>query len=249
MKHLLCTTLLVVLMGALGAGEQAITVDVDLVNIFFTVCNKKGHRIPNLTRESFTVFEDDNRQFITNFSQETDVPLTIALLIDTSGSVRSELGFERDAAIEFLYLTLRPGLDKAAILSFDSSVDLQQDYTGDRQLLANAVRRIRSGGGTRLYDALCFLLDRTLAEESRRQGIILLTDGDDNSSRSSPRQVVDAAQRKNVAIYAISVNSISGIASADSARADEVLKMFARETGGNAFFPSRLKELSASFKQ
>jgi VWFA-related protein len=249
MTRVLLTALLAAaLVAAQAAGEQTIAVDVDLVNIYFTVCTKKGRLLSNLPRERFTIFEDDQPQRITNFSRETDLPLTIVLLIDTSGSVRYKLDFEQEAAIDFLQSTLRRGRDQAAIFTFNSSLNLRQDYTDDPQLLASAVRRIHAGGGTGLYDALYFLLEGTLAEQTGRRGIILLTDGDDNSSRSSPRDVVDAAQRNNVAIYAISVNSL-GIGSSDSARFDRVMEMFGRETGGNAFFPIRLKELSAYFKE
>jgi len=249
MTRILCAMLLVVSLAAAQAREEnVITVNVDLVNIYFTVCNKKGRLIPDLGRESFTVFEDDNRQTITNFSRETDLPLTIVLLIDTSGSVRYKLSFEQDAAIDFLQSTLRRGRDKAALYTFDSTVDLRQDYTDDLQLLAHAVKRTHSGGGTALYHALDFLLEGTLARQEGRRGIVLLTDGDDNSSRSSPREVVEAAQRNNVAIYAISVNSLD-IRSGDSERADDVLKLFAGETGGNAFFPRQPKQLSRYFKK
>ena len=249
MTRILCAMLLVVSLAAAQAREEnVITVNVDLVNIYFTVCNKKGRLIPDLGRESFTVFEDDNRQTITNFSRETDLPLTIVLLIDTSGSVRYKLSFEQDAAIDFLQSTLRRGRDKAALYTFDSTVDLRQDYTDDLQLLAHAVKRTHSGGGTSLYDALDFLLEGTLARQEGRRGIVLLTDGDDNSSRSSPREVVEAAQRNNVAIYAISVNSLD-IRSGDSERADDVLKLVAGETGGNSFFPRQPKQLSRYFKK
>jgi len=229
------------------AGEQALMVHVDLVNVHFTVCNKKGRLIPTLGRESFNVYEDDNPQVITNFSRETDQPLAIALLIDTSGSVRYKLRFEQEAAVEFLYTTLRRGQDKAAVFTFDSTIDKRQDYTDDAQLLANGVRRARSGGGTRLYDALHFLIKGTLAGREGCRGIIVLTDGDDNSSRSSSSEVVEAAQRHNVAIYAISVNSF-GEQLNDSNRIDRVLETFAAETGGKAFFPTELKELVAHFK-
>jgi Ca-activated chloride channel family protein len=239
--------LLVVALAAAQAGEQVIAVDVDLVNIYFTVCNKKGRLIPDLSRESFTIFEDGEREVITNFSRETDLPLTLVLLFDTSGSVRFKLAFEQEAAIDFLNSTLRPGRDKVAVFTFDSSVDLRQDYTSDLQLLANAVKSTRSGGGTRLYDALQVILDGSLTAQKERRGIILLTDGDDNSSRSTPKQVIQAAQRNNVAIYTISVNSLDATPG-DFSRHDQILEMFAEETGGQSFFPRQPKDLFASFK-
>jgi Ca-activated chloride channel homolog len=227
------------------AGQrQVIKVDVDLVNIYVTVCNKHGRLIQNLDRANFAVYEDNNPQVITNFSRETDLPLKLVLLIDTSGSVRYKLSFEQDVSVAFLNSTLRPGVDQASVVTFDSSIDVRQNYTDDLQSLTGAVRHTRSGGATRLYDALSFLIKGTLAEGDGRRAIILLTDGDDNVSRSSPAEVVEAAQRNNVSIYIVSVNSI-GIPSDESNRLDTTLEVFGTETGGKAFFPKKLKDLSS----
>jgi Ca-activated chloride channel family protein len=236
--------LLTALTGTQAVQRQVIKVDVDLVNIYFTVCNKHGRSIPNLDRANFVVYEDNNPQVITNFSRETDSPLKLVLLIDTSGSVRYKLPFEQDVAVTFLSSTLRPGGDQASVVTFDSTIDLRQNYTGDQELLASAVRRTRAGGATRLYDALSFLLERTPAEGDGRHAIILLTDGADTVSRSSPSEVVEAAQRNNVPIYIVSVNSL-GIPSDESDLRDSTLEMLGTETGGKAFFPKRLKDLSS----
>src|SRR3989454_4058864 len=134
--------------------DQTLSVNVDLVNILFTVADKKGKFVTNLRKDDFRVFEDERTQTITNFSSETDLPLTIALLVDTSGSIRDKLRFEQEAAIEFFYSTLRRGKDKALVISFDSGVDLLQDFTDDPEKLSDAVRKIRAGGGTSLYDAI-----------------------------------------------------------------------------------------------
>src|SRR5881409_2671311 len=131
---------------AKAADEQTISVNVDLVNILFTVADKKGKFDTNLRKDDFRVFEDEKAQNITNFSSETDLPLTIALLVDTSGSIRDKLKFEQEAAIEFFYSTLQRTKDKALIISFDSGVDLLQDFTDDPEKLADAVRKIRAGG-------------------------------------------------------------------------------------------------------
>src|SRR5206468_2030287 len=125
-------------------------VNVDLVNILFTVAGKKGKVVTNLRKDDFRVFEDEKAQNITNFSSETDLPLTIALLVDTSGSIRDKLKFEQEAAIEFFYSTLQRTKDRALIISFDSGVDLLQDFTDDPEKLADAVRKIRAGGGKTL---------------------------------------------------------------------------------------------------
>jgi VWFA-related protein len=247
MHRVICSTLLFVVLASTYAAEQNMTVDVDLVNVYFTVCNKKGRLIPHLGPENFAVYEDESRQVITHFSRETDLPLTLALLIDTSGSIRYKLNFEQAAAIDFLNSTLRQGRDNAAVYTFDSTVDLRQDFTDSPELLASAIQRTRSGGGTRLYDALNVLLKGPLSTHAGRRGIILLTDGDDNSSRTTPSEVLEAAQRGNVTIYAISVNSF-GLRPQDSPRTDGVLERFATETGGKAFFPEGLKELPDYFR-
>jgi Ca-activated chloride channel homolog len=249
MIRALCTSLLVVVLAAALRGEdQLIKVDVDLVNVYLTVANENGRLIKNLKRDNFTVFEDGAQQFITNFSRETDVPLTIALVIDTSGSVKDKLQFEKQAAISFLDAMLRPNHDKAAVFTFDSSIDLQQDFTDDSSRLAKAVIHTRAGGGTRLYDALTTVMQQKLTGNDERKVIVLLTDGDDNSSRSSVKQVVADAQRYGVTIYAISMNAL-GLRSDDSDRGDRILKMITSGTGGEAFFPAKIKDLPAQFKR
>src|SRR5262249_4317342 len=142
----------------------------------------------------------------------------------------------------------RPSSDKAAIFTFDTGIDMRQDYTDNLQLLTGAVGRIRAGGGTRLYDALYFVLSKSFGGREGRRGLILLTDGDDNSSGVSPREVVEAAQRNNVAIYAIGLNALVPLPLIDPNRGDRVLEMFALETGGKAFFPHGPKQLSTYFQ-
>lgn len=249
MIRAVCTGLLVVVLAAALWGEdQLIRVNVDLVNVYLTVANKRGRLITNLNRDSFTVLEDGAEQAITNFSRETDVPLTIVLVIDTSGSVKDKLQFEKQAAITFLDAMLRVNRDKAAVFTFDSNIDLQQDYTDDTSRLRGAVIQTRAGGGTRLYDALNIAMQQKLTGREERKVIVLLTDGDDNSSRSSPEQVVASAQRNGVTIYPISMNAL-GMRLDDSERCDRILKMFAKETGGEAFFPAALKDLPTQFKR
>jgi VWFA-related protein len=246
-RYLSVAVIAAILVATEWTEQQRITVNVDLVNIYFTVCNKKGRPIVNLDRESFSVLEDGTPQLITNFSRETDVPLTLAVLIDTSGSVRHKLSLEREAIIQFLNTALRPGLDKAAILTFDSDVALRQDYTDDAVLLAAGVKETRAGGGTRLYDALHFVV-KTLNSREDRKVVVVITDGDDKSSRLSPTEVAELAQRNNVAIYAISVNGLDDRPNGSDA-SDRILETIAIETGGIALFPTKLKNLVADFNR
>src|SRR5436190_18294472 len=140
MRALSAMLLIGVLAAAPYEEAQTLKVDVDLVNVYFTVCNHKGKLITKLGRDSFSVFEDGQPQTVTNFSQESDVPLTIVLLVDTSGSVRYKLQFEKEAAVAFLLTTLRRGRDKAALVTFNHAFELQQDYTDDPAVIARALR-------------------------------------------------------------------------------------------------------------
>jgi VWFA-related protein len=232
---------------AVKPDDQTISVQVDLVNILFTVADKKGKFVTNLRKEDFKVYEDERPQTIDRFSSETNLPLTIALLVDTSGSIRDKLRFEEEAAIEFFYSTLQRGKDKALVISFDSGVDLLQDFTDDPEKLADKIRKIRAGGGTSLYDAIYLAINQKLANQEGRRVVILITDGDDNSSRVSLTETLEAAQKNDTTIYAISTNSAAFFGSKEQERGDKTLKKFAEETGGKAFFPLKIQDLSSSF--
>ena len=225
-----------------------ISIDVDLVNVVFTVSDKKGKFVTDLKQDRFTIYEDNKRQTITHFSRETDLPLTVALLADTSGSVREQIRFEQEAATEFFHSSLRRGKDRGLILTFDSRVNLLQDYTDDPSLIAQAVKRMQSGGGTSLYDAIHLAVTKKLAGQDGRRAIILITDGEDTSSRLSAAQALEAAQRDDVAIYTISTNKTTGSRSREQAEGDKVLKKFADETGGKMFSPLKLQDLTGEFQ-
>ena len=228
--------------------DDIISVDVNLVDLLVSVADRKGKFITSLKKEDFRIYEDDKLQTITNFSSETDLPLTIALLVDTSGSIRDKLRFEQEAAIEFFYSTLRRSKDKALVISFDSGVDLLQDFTDNPETLAEAVRKIRAGGGTSLYDAVYLAASEKLSREQGRKVMILITDGDDNSSRTTLQETLEMAQKHNVAIYGISTNSAAYFGSKEQDRGDKTLKRFSEDTGGKPFFPLKIQELAVSFQ-
>ena len=229
--------------------EQTITVDVDLVNVFFTVTDDDDALFTGLTAEDFRVYEDDVEQTITNFDSETDLPLTIALLIDTSGSIRDRLRFEQEAAIEFFYTTIERRRDRGMLVAFDSGVDLLQDFTDNPETLAEGVRQIRAGGGTSLYDAIYLsITERIVKEPEGRRVMIVISDGDDNASRFSLTETLEIAQRNNVAIYTISTNSSANFETRAQRRGDDTLETFAEETGGQAFLPLRLEQLALTFQ-
>jgi VWFA-related protein len=229
-----------------------ISVDVELVNVVFTVFDKKGKLVTELRQDQFRVYEDNAPQAIAYFSQETSVPLTVALLADTSGSIREQLRFEQEAATEFFSSALRRGRDQGLVLTFASDVNLLQDYTDDPAKIAEAVKRMRSGGGTALYDAIYLAIARKLAGQEGRRAIILISDGDDTVSHSSLTEVLEAAQRNNVAIYTISTNRTTGSRSREQEqgdRGDRVLKKLADETGGKMFSPFKLQDLTGDFQR
>jgi len=227
--------------------EQTLSVNVDLVNVLFTTTDKKGKFIPDLKREDFKVYEDGKPQPITNFSAETNLPLTIALLVDTSGSVRDRLRFEQEAAIEFFYSTLMRGKDRALVISFDTGIDLVQDYTDDPEQLSKSISTMRAGGGTALYDAVYLAATRKLARQPGRRIIVVISDGDDNSSRLSMTEVLETVQRNDVVVYTISTNS-TGMGGDKNGRGDKILKRFAEETGGRMFSPFKFEDLDSNFR-
>ncbi len=226
-----------------------LVVNVELVNILFTVTDRKGRLVTDLQKPNFKLYEDDKLQEITNFSRETDLPLTLAVLIDTSTSITERFKFEQEAAIDFLYRTLRPRKDKALLITFDSAIELVRDFTDDPQLLARSIRRIRPGGGTKLLDSIFLTCQEKLKAEpgSTRKIIILISDGDDNLSIQNLASTLEMVHRSEVSIYAVSTNS-SGFFSIKAPKADKLLRRLARETGGRAFFPFKSAELAESFQ-
>jgi Ca-activated chloride channel homolog len=233
------------LLGA-SLGENLV-VNVDLVNVIFTLTDRKGRFVTNMDQSQLKIYEDNRPQAITNFAQETDLPLSVGILIDTSSSIRDKFHFEQEAAIDFLARTLRRGKDKAFFLSFDSAIELVQDFTDDPQILAKAIQDVRPGGGTKLYDAIYLVCQEKLKQQTGRKIIILISDGDDNLSIQTLASVLETAQKSDVVIYAISTNS-EGFSAQASPRNDRVLKRLAEDTGGRCFFPFKAEDLSVSFQ-
>jgi Ca-activated chloride channel homolog len=228
-------------------AQSRITLDVTRVNILFTVSDKKGRFVTNLTKDDFEVFESKKKQSILEFTAESDLPLRLALLIDTSNSVRDRFRFEQEAAIEFLNTLLRPNADKAMIVSFDTAAEMASDLTDNHEKLVKTIRALRPGGGTALYDAIFNACkERLMMDQPRhkfRRAIVVLSDGDDNQSRYTREQALEMAQKADVVIYTVSTN-ITRIPS----DGDKVLKYLASETGGISLFPFKVEDLSQSFE-
>ncbi|HWB95242.1 MAG TPA: VWA domain-containing protein [Bryobacteraceae bacterium] len=224
-----------------------IILDVTRVNMLFTVTDRKGRFITNLGRNDFEVIENKKSQAIQEFTAESDLPLRLGILVDTSNSIRDRFRFEQEAAIQFLNSVIRPRQDRAMIVSFDTSAALVSDLEDDPEKLEKAVRSLRPGGGTALYDAIFYACrDKLQKDQPRhkfRRAIILVTDGDDNQSAVTRDQALEMAQKADVVIYAISTN-ITRV----ETDGDKVLKYLTRETGGQAFFPFKVEDLEQSFE-
>jgi Ca-activated chloride channel homolog len=228
------------------AGSR-ITLDVTRVNMLFTVSDKKGRFITNLSKDDFDIAEAKKPQSILEFTAETDLPLRIAILIDTSNSIRDRFRFQQEAATDFVNTVIRPGEDKGMLVSFDNSAELVQDLTDSTEALGKAIRGLRPGGGTALYDAIYFACrEKLMMDQPRdkfRRAMVILSDGEDNDSRYSRDQALEMAHKADVVIYSISTNITH-----NPTDGDKVLRYFAEETGGLAFFPFKATDLAQSFE-
>jgi Ca-activated chloride channel family protein len=220
---------------------------VDEVNVLFIATDKHGKFVRDLNQNDFAILDDHKPpQSILNFRRETDLPLHLGLLIDVSGSVHGRFDFEQNAAISFLQHSIRSGFDKAYIVGFNTKTQMTQDFTDNVELLSAGVRNLQDGGGTALFDAVyktCH--DKLLKDRSEhpvRKAIIILSDGEDNQSDVTKAQAIEMAQRAEVIIYAISTDD-SGLI----LRGDKTLQQLAEATGGRAFFPFKMKDITHSF--
>lgn len=238
---------------------------VRLVNVVFSVLNKQDQFVTDLSQKNFEVFDNNIPQHVEFFSRETDLPLRIGLLMDTSNSIRPRLKFEKSAAFDFLFHTIRPGKDLAFVMTFDTEPELQQGFTDNISLLRQAIDEQRAGGGTALYDAIYtasrkYLMNPPLptsGNQNVRRVLIVISDGYDDLSNHARSDAIDAAERAGVVIYTIS--SSRDWLSPDQKIAeglpfklhfdagDRVLQEFADDTGGRAFFPNQLPDLARAF--
>ena len=247
-------------------------INVNLVDVFFTVKDKAGNLVPHLTRDDCTVSEDKEPQKLKSFVAETQLPLTLGILLDTSGSQYQVLPLEQEVGSQFLARVLRQK-DEAFLLSFDVNVDLLQDLTNSPRLLARAMSKAEintaggngaagipgAGGGTvpaigkpkgtLLYDAVYLAATQLMNQETGRKAMILLTDGGDQGSLTKINEAIAAAQKSNVAVYVIL------IADRDFYRelgysGFSAMKKITEETGGRLIdVGNNGKKLEAAFQQ
>jgi Ca-activated chloride channel homolog len=232
-----------------ATDESVLTIKkrVNEVNVLFIATDRHGKFVRNLNQADFTISDDHKPvESILNFRRETDLPIELGLLIDVSGSVQGRFGFEKDAATGFLQHIIRPGFDRAFVVGFNKESRLTQDFTDKAPLLASGVDRLSNGGGTALYDAIYKACKEKLLREHSdhpiRKAIVVLSDGEDNQSEYTRAQAIEMAQRAEVLIYAISTDD-SGLI----LRGDKVLEDLASATGGRAFFPYKMKDITHSF--
>ncbi len=244
-----------------------IKVDVDVVNILASVRDKHNALIGNLEKNDFTILEDGKPQTIKYFTRETDLPLTIGLLVDVSRSQENLIGIERNAASEFFAKVLRKK-DEAFLISFGEESELLQDYTGSPRLLEQALGQLRVssgvGGigpgpvptasqprGTVLYDAVYLAASEKLKGEVGRKVLVLITDGVDQGSRMTRNQAIEAAQKADAVIYSIDYQDPSayGPFNFGGGGGESELRRMSDETGGRVFKVDRKHTLDEVFRE
>jgi VWFA-related protein len=248
--------------GAATARQDqgTIRVGVSLVNLYATVRDKRKAIVADLKQEDFHIYEDDKEQKVAFFSREKTLPLTLGLLIDTSGSERYALGYEQDAASRFLGEVLKQK-DEAFVITFDTDVDMLADWTSDLGELNRAIRRAQinapgvggpvtpgpfptsGGGGTNFYDAVYLACHDKMATETGRKALIILTDAEDNGSKLRLKDAIEAAQRADTVVHMLLV--FDPRYGADSRGAGEL----ASETGGRLIDVHSEKKIQEAFDQ
>jgi VWFA-related protein len=252
-------------LSALGAGAlrgqdgATFSSDVKVVSVLATVRTKGGEIVQDLAKEDFVLTESGRPQNVRYFSRETNLPLVLGLLVDTSGSQRLVLGEEQEASFRFLETVLREDLDRTFVVHFDYRPEVLQNLTSSKAKLEESLERLmlpnqrRGGGGTTLYDAVYLCSNLVTKKQTGRKALILLTDGEDNASRFSLENSIEAAQRADTLIYSILFSDTSfgggfgGMRGGPSGKS--VLQKMSRETGGGFFEVSKKRSLDAIFQQ
>jgi len=259
-RAILCFLCITALAGGLlyAAPPGQIRVQVNLVNLFATVRDKHKAVVTGLKQDDFQVYEDGQLQEITNFSAESDLPITLGLLVDTSGSEYYMLSAEKEAASRFLGRVMRKG-DLAMVMTFDTDVDLLADFTEDRSRLDRAINRAQinapgtnpiiaqgpfptsGGGGTNFFDAVYLAAHDKLVDEAGRKAIVVLSDCEDNGSKLRLQDAVEAAQRTDTVVHILLVAQDGG---------DQVVaRRLTDETGGRMIVVRSERNLEQAFDE
>src|SRR5437899_7410052 len=249
-------------------SDQTIKSVVNLVDVLFTVLNRRNKLVPELEKSDFKIWDDKYPQEIRYFSKQSNLPLRIGMLLDTSNSIRDRIKFEQDASINFLFSVLRRNKDEAFVMTFDDEPQVIQAFTSDTGAWRDEIMRTRAGGGTAIYDAVYEACSKQLNHPPRPPGdqpdvvrrvMILISDGDDNLSTHTRSEAIELAQRTSVVIYTISTSTQwVSLSETDPNKTsdrkyhltegDKILQDLAEETGGRAFFPYHVDDLDQSFQ-
>ena len=246
------TTILVAAQAAPTQEARPFRSNVDVVSLNVTVVDPQNRYVTDLTEKDFTVFEDGTRQELILFNRSS-LPIALSLLMDTSASMENRLQLAQDAAIGFTR-KLR-SQDLAQVVDFDSRVEVLQDFTNSQEQLERAIRATSAGGSTSLHNALYISLKELAkikaksSDEVRRRAIVVLSDGEDTSSLVSYEEVLDLAKRSETAIYTIAITAKDAPLTKGFREAEFILRQFAQETGGRAFFPTRIEDLKEVYGQ
>ena len=248
----LTVTLAVATAVAQQPDQPAFRTGVDLVSLNVTVTDGGNRYVTDIDQASFQLYEDGALQNITFFTR-TQLPISLALLIDTSASMAEKMTTAQQAAIGFAE-RLRAE-DQASVIDFDSRVDILVGFTNSIDELKAAIRRTSAGGSTSLYNAIYISLKElgkvsaTTVDEIRRQAIVMLSDGEDTSSLVNFDEVLELAKRSDTVIYSIGLRSPDIRNRRGFREADFVLRQLAQETGGRAFFPEDADDLPAIYQR
>ena len=225
-------------------------VGIEIINLNLSVTDGRNRYITDLIDKDFAVFEDGIRQELSLFTHE-NLPISLAILIDTSASMQEKLPQAKAAAVRFIK-TLRPQ-DAAQVVQFNDRSTTLQDFTADQALLETAIKKLEAAGPTALYNsmyvALKDLSKQKKTGELRRRALVLLSDGEDTASLVSDEQVVELARKSEISIYAISLRPSRNQDRGRLAfsQAEHILTTLTRETGGQVFFPESLSELETVY--
>lgn len=229
-------------------GTPTIGVQVNEVYLVFSVTDHHGHFINNLKQSDFALLDDHRAPAqIYSFTRQTNLPLRVGIMIDTSTSIRQRFDFEQQAATSFLLQVLRPGPDRAFVEGFDATPNYRTEWTNNVDALTAGIQSLRPEGGTALYDAVyAACRDRMLSargQEPVRKALVLVSDGDDDQSHAYLEDAIKECQRADTKIYAISTD-----VGPSRDKGDDVLKKMALETGGRAFYPKSMDDMPVSFQ-
>jgi VWFA-related protein len=243
---------------ARGQEGPVFSTDVKVVNVLATVRNKTGSLAGNLSQDDFSLSEDGRPQAIHYFARESNLPLTLGLMVDTSGSQRRVLDAERGASVRFLDQVVRENKDQIFIMQFDSVVQMSQALTSSVGKLDDALAyvdtetmrqvRLRHGGGTLLYDAVVTACDDVMTKQKGRKALIVLSDGVDFGSGLTLKDAVDAAQRADTLIYSILYSDAGAYGIFGGGDGRSVLQHMSNDSGGSFFEVSKKHPVDQMFE-